>query len=151
MALCFITPQDTIRVVADVLGRDARRALVGEIVAAWVDGIPDGELSTHYAKAVAGLGEPELGALAQWHGAFATVQPVANTEFLLAAFPALGDARREALKLAAGFRGELAFDAGVTEEHALAAVLPHLSGERAAALAHRCIDLYIADRVGGNN
>ena len=66
-------------------------------------------------------------------------------------FPSLGPSRREALKLAAGFRGEQAFDAGVTEERALAVVLPHLSRERAAELAHRCVELYMRDRLGSRN
>ena len=53
MPLCFIEPQDAIRVIAESVGREARRQLVGEVVRAWVDDIPDQELSTHYAKAIA--------------------------------------------------------------------------------------------------
>ena len=34
-----------------------------------------------------------------------------NRDFLMGAFPSLGQHRREALKLAAGFRGEEAVDA----------------------------------------
>ena len=52
MALCFIEPQEAIRVVAESVGREARRQLLGEVVAAWVDEIPDDELDVHYAKAV---------------------------------------------------------------------------------------------------
>jgi hypothetical protein len=151
MVLRFITPQDTIRVIADSIGRDARRQLVGEVVTAWVDDIPEQELALHYAKAVAGLDEDDLHILATWHSSLAIGQPIANTDFLLAAFPSLGPSRREALKIAAGFRGERAFDAGVTEERALTAVLGHLSTERAVELAERCIDLYIEDRLGGEN
>jgi hypothetical protein len=77
--------------------------------------------------------------------------PVANPDFLLAAFPNLGPSRREALKIAAGFRGEQAFDAGVTEERALNAVLGHLSRERTEQLARRCLELYVEDRLGGPN
>ena len=58
---------------------------------------------------------------------------------------------REALKIAAGFRGEEAFDAGVAEEQALATVLPRLSRERAIELAGECIELYLWDRLGCNN
>jgi len=151
MVLCFITPQNTIRVIAESIGRDARRRLVGEVVAAWVDDIPEPELSAHYAKAVAGLDEADLHTLADWHSSLALGPPIANTGFLLAAFPRLGPSRREALKIAAGFRGEQAFDAGVTEERALNAVLSHLSPQRAAQLAASCIHIYIADRLGGEN
>ena len=151
MVLCFITPQDTIRVIADSIGRDARRRLVGEVVAAWVDDIPEPELSAHYAKAVAGLDAADLNVLADWYSSLALGPPIANTDFLLAAFPKLGSSRREALKIAAGFRGEQAFDAGVTEERALDAVLGHLSRERAYQLARSCIDIYVGDRLGSEN
>jgi hypothetical protein len=151
MVLCFITPQDTIRVIADSVGRDARRRLVGEVVAAWVDDIPEPELSAHYAKAVAGLDEADLHVLADWYSSLALGPPIANSDFLLAAFPKLGSSRREALKIAAGFRGEQAFDAGVTDERALNAVLGHLSPQRAARLAHSCIEIYVEDRLGGEN
>jgi hypothetical protein len=52
MSLCFIEPQEAIRVVAESVGREARRQLLGEVVRAWVDEIPDDELLVHYAKAV---------------------------------------------------------------------------------------------------
>jgi hypothetical protein len=149
--LCFIEPEDTIRVISDSVGRATRRALVGEVVAAWVDDIPEPELTVHYAKAVAGLAEEELHMLAVWHSNLEVGQPIANTDFLIAIFPSLGESRREALKLAAGFRGEEAFDAGVAEERALAAVLPHLSRERASRLAERCLELYVRDRLGNDN
>ena len=151
MVLCFITPQDTIRVIADSIGRDARRRLVGEVVAAWVDDIPEPELGEHYAKAVAGLDEADLHTLADWYSSLALGPPIANSDFLLAAFPRLGSSRREALKIAAGFRGEQAFDAGVTEERALDAVLGHLSRDRAQALARTCVEIYVEDRIGGDN
>jgi hypothetical protein len=151
MPLCFIEPQDAIRVIAESVGRPARRALVGEVVAAWVDDIPEQELCVHYAKAVAGLADEELHMLAVWHADLEVGPPIANTDFLLAVFPSLGESRREALKLAAGFRGEDAFDAGMAEERALQAVLPHLSRERAARLAERCIEIYVTDRLGTSN
>ena len=47
MSLCFIQPQDAIRVIAESVGREARRQLVGEVVRAWVDDIPDQELAVH--------------------------------------------------------------------------------------------------------
>jgi hypothetical protein len=151
MALCFIEPKDAIRVIADSLGRVARRELVGEVVAAWVDDIPEEELPIHYEKAVAGLAAEDLQMLAVWHSHLEVGKPIANTDFLLQAFPLLGESRREALKLAAGFRGEDAFDAGVTEERALQAVLPSLSPQRAGLLAERCVELYIEDRLGSAN
>ena len=76
--------------------------------------------------------------LAAWHASLETVgQPIANTDFLVSIYPTLGEHRREALKVAAGLGGEDAFDAGVTEEQALAKILPHLSRERATELAER--------------
>ena len=149
--LCFIEPADAIRVIADSVGQPARRRLVREVVAAWVDEIPESELVDHYAKAVAALDEVDLHLLAGWHASLDIGPPLANAEFLLGVFPSLGESRREALRLAAGFRGEEAFDAGVAEERALAVVLPHLSRERAAELADLCIDLYVRDRLGTVN
>ena len=149
--LCFIEPADAIRVIADSVGQAARRQLAAQVVAAWVDEIPDQELPLHYAKAVAALGEHDLHTLAGWHASLNVGPPVANADFLVGVFGTLGESRREALKLAAGFRGEQAFDAGVAEERALGVVLPHLSRERAVELAHRCVDLYIRDRLGTRN
>ena len=68
--------------------------------------------------------------LAAWHASLEVGAPVANKEFLVKAFPGLGEHRREALKIAAGFRGDVAFEAGVSEEQALDTVLPWLSEER---------------------
>ena len=56
MPLCFIEPQDAIRVIAESVGREARRQMLGELVRAWVDEIPEPELDSHYAKAVAEFG-----------------------------------------------------------------------------------------------
>jgi hypothetical protein len=152
MPLCFIEPRDAVRVIAESVGREARRQLLGELVRAWVDEIPDAELAGHYAKAVADLDEHDLSMLAAWHASMDVGQPIANREFLVGAYPALEDeARREALKIAAGFRGEEAFDAGVAEEQALATVLPHLSRERCVELASECLDLYFWDRLGSDN
>jgi hypothetical protein len=151
MTLCFIEPHDAIRVIAESVGREARRQLLGELVRAWVDDIPDEELETHYVKAVADLDEHDLSMLAAWHASLEVGQPIANRDFLLGVFPALGDNRREALKIAAGFRGEEAFDAGVSEEQALETVLPHLSRERCTELAQECLELYLWDRLGSEN
>ena len=151
MPLCFIEPQDAIRVIAESIGREARRQLLGEIVRAWVDEIPENELASHYAKAVADLDEHDLSMLAAWHASLEVGQPIANRDFLVTVFPSLGDNRREALKIAAGFRGEEAFDAGVAEDQALDTVLPHLSRERATELASECLELYLWDRLGCDN
>jgi len=151
MPLCFIEPQDAIRVIAESVGREARRQLLGEIVRAWVDEIPENELASHYAKAVQDLDEHDLSMLAAWHASLEVGHPIANREFLVNCFQNLGDNRREALKIAAGFRGEEAFDAGVAEEQALATVLPHLSRKRCLALAAECVELYLWDRLGSNN
>jgi hypothetical protein len=151
MALCFIEPQDAIRVIAESVGREARRQLLGELVRAWVDEIPEQELASHYAKAVADLDEHDLSMLAAWHASLEVGHPIANREFLVNVFPSLGDNRREALKIAAGFRGEEAFDAGVAEEEALDTVLPYLSRERSIELATECVELYLWDRLGSDN
>ena len=92
---------------------------------------PSEELASHYAKAVADLDEHDLSMLAAWHASLEVGHPIANREFLVSVFPSLGENRREALKIAAGFRGEEAFEAGVAEEQAMETVLPHLSRERA--------------------
>ncbi len=151
MPLCFIEPQEAIRVVAESIGREARRQLLSEVVSAWVDEIPDDELVVHYSKAVDDLDDDDLSMLAAWHASLEVGQPIANKEFLVNAFPALGDNRREALKIAAGFRGEDAFNAGVAEEQALESVLPWLSEARAEELAAECLELYCWDRLGSEN
>jgi hypothetical protein len=66
-------------------------------------------------------------------------------------FPTLGENRREALKIAAAFRGEEAFDAGVAEEQAMETVLPRLSRERSMLLMAECLELYVWDRLGCDN
>ena len=151
MPLCFIEPQDAIRVIAESVGREARRQLVGELVRAWVDEIPDRELATHYAKAIADLDEHDLSMLAAWHASLEVGMPIANKEFLVGVFGSLGENRREALRIAAGFRGEEAFDAGVAEDEALETVLPYLSRERSVELANECMSLYLWDRLGSDN
>jgi hypothetical protein len=151
MPLCFIEPQDAIRVIAESVGREARRQLLGELVRAWVDEIPEADLETHYVKAVADLDEDDLSMLAAWHASLEVGRPVANREFLVRAFASLGENRREALKIAAGFRGEEAFDSGVAEDQALDTVLPHLSRERSIELAAECLEVYLWDRLGCDN
>ena len=151
MPLCFIEPQEAIRVVAESVGREARRQLLGEVVRAWVDEIPDDELHVHYAKAVAELDEDDLSILAAWHASMEIGQPIANQEFLVNAFASLGEHRREALRIAAGFKGEDAFEAGVSEEQALDTVLPWLSNERLLELASEAVELYCWDRLGSDN
>ena len=89
MPLCFIEPQNAIRVIADSVGREARRQILGEVVRAWVDEIPDAELTAHYAKAVADLDEDDLSMLAAWHASLEVGHPVPNKEFLVNVFPSL--------------------------------------------------------------
>jgi hypothetical protein len=151
MSLCFVDPADAIRAIADSVGREARRQLLGEAVRAWVDEIPDAELETHYAKAIAELDEHDISMLAAWHGSMAVGHPVPNRDFLMGAFDSLGEHRREALKLAAGFRGEEAFEEGISEERALDLVLEWLSGPRLMELAREATELYIWDRAGSDN
>lgn len=151
MSLCFIEPQNAIRVIASSIGREARRQLLSEVVRAWVDEIPESELASHYAKAVADLDDDDLTMLAAWHASLDVGQPIANKEFLVNVFPSLGENRREALKIAAAFRGEEAFEAGVTEEQSLELVLPYLSEDRCRELAQECVELYCWDRLGSQN
>ena len=94
MPLCFIEPQEAIRVVAESIGREARRQLLGEVVRAWVDEIPEDELEVHYAKAVEDLDDDDLSMLAAWHASLEVGQPVANKDFLLKAFSSLGEHQR---------------------------------------------------------
>ena len=75
MPLCFIEPQEAIRVVAESVGREARRQLLGEVVRAWVDEIPDDELAVHYAKAVEELDDDDLSMLAAWHASLEVGPP----------------------------------------------------------------------------
>lgn len=151
MALCFIDPADAVRAIADSVGREARRQLLGEAVRAWVDEIPEEELDAHYARAIAELDEDDLSMLAAWHASLDVGQPVPNRDFLMGAFSGLGHNRREALKLAAGFRGEEAFDGGISEEHALELVLEWLSPERLMELAAEALELYVWDRAGSDS
>lgn len=152
MPLCFIEPEQAIRVVAESIGREARRQLLGEIVHAWVDEIPDDELVVHYAKAVEDLDEDDLSMLAAWHASLDVGQPVANKEFLLKAFHSLGENRREALKIAAGFRGDDAFSAEeATCDAVIDTVVPWLSKPRQAELAAEAVELYCWDRLGSDN
>jgi hypothetical protein len=151
MALCFVDPADAIRAIAESVGREARRQLLGEAVRAWVDEIPEQELESHYAKAIAELDDHDLSMLAAWHGTMESGQPIPNRDFLMGAFDSLGEHRREALKLAAGFRGEEAFEAGLTEERALDTVLEWLSPPRLMELAREAVELYIWDRGGSDN
>jgi len=151
MPLCFIDPKDAIRVITETVGREARRQLLGEVVRAWVDEIPEAELESHYVRAVGELDEHDLSMLAAWHASMEIGTPLPNKEFLVGAFAALGENRREALKIAAGLRGEEAFNHGVAEEQALDTVLPWLSTARCEQLMAECLDLYVWDRIGSDN
>ncbi len=151
MSLCFVDPADAIRAIADSVGREARRQLLGEVVRAWVDEIPEEELDTHYAKAsprsTSTTSRCSPHGTARWRSG----QPVPNRDFLMGSFDSLGEQRREALKLAAGFRGEEAFEAGLTEERAIDVVLEWLSAPRLMELAREATELYIWDRIGSEN
>lgn len=151
MSLCFVDPADAIRTISESVGREARRQLLGEVVRAWVDELPEEELETQYAKAIAELDEHDISLLAAWHGSMEVGQPLPNRDFLMGAFGSLGEYRREALKLAAGFRGEDAFEDGMSEERALEMVLEWLSPARLVELCREATDLYVWDRIGSDN
>jgi hypothetical protein len=151
MSICFTDPADAVRAIYESVGREARRQLLGEVVRAWVDELPDEELEAHYARAISELDEHDISMLAAWHGSMEVGQPLPNRDFLMGAFGSLGEHRREALKLAAGFRGEEAFEEGISEERALDMVLEWLSPHRLAELCREATELYIWDRAGSEN
>ncbi|MBI4898078.1 MAG: hypothetical protein HY827_06900 [Actinobacteria bacterium] len=152
MSLCFIEPLDAVRVVSDSIGREARRQLVTEVVNAWVDSLPESELPIHYAEAVRSLDEQDLTVLAAWHASLEVGQPVANRDFLIGAYTSLGrNDRREALRIAAGFRSDEAFDSGTSDEEMLETVLPWLPPHQTMALAAEAIRIYVWDRIGSDN
>jgi hypothetical protein len=151
MPLCFVEPQEVIRLVCETVGRTGRRQLLASVVLAWVEEIPEAELEAHYAKAIEDLDQEDLSMLAAWHASLDVGEPIPNKDFLIGAFSGLGDHRREALKIAASFRGDEAFEAGVSEEQALDTVLPWLSNERAEELAEEALTLYCSDRMGCAN
>lgn len=152
IALCFIEPQDAVRVVADCVGREGRRQLIGELVNSWVDSLPNDELATHYASAVDALDEQDLTVLAAWHASLEVGYPVANKDFLIGAFSGLRhEQRREALRIAAGFRSEEALENGASDEQVLETVLPWLPPDQMLDLAGEAIRIYIWDRIGSEN
>lgn len=152
MSLCFIEPQDAVRVVADSIGREARRQLVTEVVKAWVNSLPDSELPIHYAEAIRALDENDLTVLAAWHASLEVGQPVANRDFLIGAYTALDkDNRREALRIAASFRSEEAFENGASDEEMLDTVLPWLPPHETMELAAEAMRIYVWDRIGSDN
>jgi hypothetical protein len=89
--------------------------------------------------------------LAAWHATLEVGTPVASPEFLVGVFDGLGDHRRDVLKLAARFRGDEAFLAGVGEEEALDIVLPWLSPARLEQLCAKALQIYVDDRIGCEN
>lgn len=151
MSFCFVDPADAIHVIADSIGREARRQLLGEALRAWVDEIPEEELEIQYARALTDLDQDDLSLLAAWHSSMDVGHPVPNRDFLMGAFSSLGEHRREALKLAAGFRGEDVLEEGLTEDLALETVVGWLSPDRLMGLASEALDLYIWDRAGSDN
>ena len=80
--------------MAESVGREARRALLAEVIQAWVDDIPEEELAHHYARAVATSGHEDLSMLAAWHATLEVGTPLASAEFLVGAFE--GSARTSA-------------------------------------------------------
>ena len=102
MTLCFIEPAEAIRVMAESVGREARRELLAEVIQAWVDDIPEEELAHHYDRAVRDLGHEDLSMLAAWHATLEVGTPMANADFLVGAFEGWVNtsARRSSSRLA---------------------------------------------------
>lgn len=152
MSLVFIEPDDAVRVVANSVGREARRQLVTELVHAWVNSLPDSELPIHYAEAIRSLDSEDLTVLAAWHASLEVGQPVANRDFLIGAYGALGsDDRREALRIAASFRSDVALEAGSSDEEMIETVLPWLPPQQTMELAAEAMRIYVWDRIGSDN
>ena len=61
------------------------------------------------------------------------------------------ETRREALRVAAGCGGEGAWGSGISEERALATVVPSLSRARAEELVNESLELYVWDRIVSDN
>jgi hypothetical protein len=138
--------------MSESIGREARRQLIGELVNAWVDSLPEDELPVHYASAVDSLDEQDLTVLAAWHASLEVGYPVANKEFLIGAFTALRfDQRREALRIAAGFRSEEALENGASDDQVLETVLPWLPTAQMMELVGEAIRIYVWDRIGSEN
>ena len=140
------------RVVANSVGREARRQLVIEVVTAWVNSLPDSELPIHYAEAIRSLDSEDLTVLAAWHASLEVGQPVANRDFLIGAYGSLGkDDRREAMRIAASFRSDEAFENGSSDEEMLETVLPWLPPQQTMELAAEAMRIYVWDRIGSDN
>ena len=149
-ALRILDPARSIHAIAAAVGRDARCELVELVVAAWADAVPEEELATHYAKALAGLVPEDLRELAGF-GAPGVAVAIPSREFLERSFSGLGGARREMLRVAACLRATSAFHAGIGELQVLNTVLPCLSRTQLTELARECTELYLTDRLGTEN
>ena len=136
--------------IAESVGREARRQLVGEVVRAWVNEHPG-------PGTLGGLRQGDSGprraifpcwppGRSRWRSA--SRSPTRSSSS--ASFRAWARWSRGAEDYR-GFRGEEAFQAGVAEDQALDTVLPRRSNERAGELADKCIQLYIWDRLGCDN
>ena len=152
MSLCFIDPADAIRAIADSVGREARRQLLGEAVRAWVDEIPDDELEAHYARAIAELDEHDISMLAAWHASMDVGHPVPNRDFLMGAFtvarraPARGAEARGRFPRRGGGRPRASPRSGRSRRCS--------TGSRRRAsmeLAAEAVELYVWDRAGSDN
>ena len=90
--------------IAESIGREARRALLAEVIQAWVDDIPRrSSLTTTTGRCAISATRTSR----CWPPGTCTLEvgtPMATPEFLVGAFEGLGHHKREALKLA-GFPG----------------------------------------------
>ena len=152
MPLCFIEPKDAIRVIAESVGREARRQLLGELVRAWVDEIPEQELESHYAKAIGDLDEHDLSMLAAWHASLEVGQAVANKDFLRQRLrvarrqPARGPEDRRRLPRRGGLRLRSRGGPGARDGAALARARALRASSRS-----ECLEIYCWDRLGCEN
>ena len=152
MTLCFIEPAEAIRVIAESVGREARRALLSAVIEAWVDDIPEQELAQHYAQAVSDLDHEDLSMLAAWHATLEVGTPVASAEFLVGRVR--GARRAQARGAQAG--GALPRRRGVPRRRRRGGGARHraavaLGGAARAALRRRRSRSTSHDRIGGEN
>ena len=64
--------------IAESVGREARRALLAAVIEAWVDDIPEHELPSTTRSAVSELDHEDLSMLAAWHATLEVGTPVAS-------------------------------------------------------------------------
>jgi len=144
-------PEDAVATVFDSVGVEARSHILDELTSVWIDALPESRLKAEYDRVVEGLDNEDLSMLAAWHATLEVGVPVANREFLVKAFPRLGEGRREALKVAAMFNYDSAIKKNSQYESAVRAAVRGLSSDGVIELLESCMQIYCWDRLGTAN